>query len=110
MRASTKSIKPLDKRFALIGAEQRFKRACEQIVLLNGKIRDMQRRYNKAKRDNLRSFRYNMRLQLAVVEGLRNTYYDYAHNKADQVAQLRQELFGEEVEVISDSDTDYMSE
>ena len=49
-------------------------------------------------------FRYNLRLKLAVVEGVRNIYYDYAYAKADQVADLRRELFNESVEIVSGSD------
>ena len=29
-------------------------------------------------------------------------YYDYAHKKAEAVAELRQELFGEVVDIVSD--------
>ena len=37
-------------------------------------------------------------------------FYDYAYAKADQVADLRRELFNESVEIVSGSDSDYMSE
>ena len=49
-------------------------------------------------------------LKLAVVKGVRNMYYDYAYAKADQVADLRRELFNESVEIVSGSDSDYMSD
>ena len=78
--------KTTDKRFSLMDSERRFKRACEQIVQLNYKMSDLQSRYSTAKKENHRSFRYSLRLRLAVVEGLRNMYYDYAHNKAQTVA------------------------
>lgn len=74
--------------------ERKFRCACQQIHLLNSKLDDLQKRYLSAKRTNLRPFRYNLRLKLAVLEGLRNMYYDYAHGKADQVATLRQEVYG----------------
>jgi hypothetical protein len=32
---------------------------------------------------------------------MRNMYYDYAHKKAEVVAELRQELFGEVVDIVS---------
>ena len=91
-------------------AERRFRRACDQIVLLNQKLGEVQKRYKNARRTNNRSFRYNLRLKLAVVEGVRNMYYDYAYAKADQVADLRRELFNESVEIVSGSDSDYMSD
>lgn len=98
--------KTMDKRFSLMDSERRFKRACEQIVQLNYKMSDLQFRYSRAKAENHRSFRYSLRLRLAVVEGLRNMYYDYAHNKAQTVADLRREMFGEDVQIISDDMSD----
>ena len=91
----------LSQRFKLVDEERRFRRACQQIILLNQKLGDLQKRYRSAKKENLRTFRYSLRLRLAVVEGLRNMYYDYAHEKADQVAVLRKEMFGQEVQIIS---------
>ena len=98
----------LDKRFTLSDAERRFRRACDQIVLLNQKLGEVQKRYKKARSTNNRS--YNLRLKLAVIEGARNMFYDYAYTKADQVADLRRELFNESVEIVSASDSDYISE
>lgn len=70
-------------------AETRFKRACEQVVLLNDKLEGLQRRYDKAVQENHRSFRYNLRLKMASVEGVRNAYYEYACEKAEHIAELR---------------------
>lgn len=103
-------IKSLDKRFTLSEAERRFRKACDQIVMLNQRLGDVQKRYKMAKRSNNRSFRYNLRLKLAVIEGSRNMFYDYAYAKADQVAELRRELFNESVEIVSGSDSDYSSD
>ena len=97
----------LDKRFTLYDAERRLRRACDQIVLFNQKLGEVQKCYKKARSTNNRSFRYNLRLKLAVIEGARNMFYDCANAKADQVADLRRELFNESVEIVS---TDYMSE
>ena len=110
MRSAPILSKKMDKRFTLIESERRFKRACDQIVLLNQKLSQVQKRYRNAKNENNRSFRYNYRLQLAAVEGVRNMYYDYAYAKADQVAELRRELFNETVEIVTQSDSDYTSD
>ncbi|OWF49401.1 hypothetical protein KP79_PYT16601 [Mizuhopecten yessoensis] len=93
-----------EKRASLLGAERRFRRSCEQIVLLNQRIEELQVRYDKAKQTSNCPFRYNLRLKLAVVEGLRNVYYDYARGKAKMVADLRQELFGEIFRIVADDD------
>jgi hypothetical protein len=50
--------------------ERRFKRACEQIVQLNYSLDVLQQRYNKAKKDNHKSFRYSLRLRIAVLDGI----------------------------------------
>ena len=97
--------KRLNKKATLVENERRFKKACEQIVQLNYSLDALQQRYNRAKKDNHRSFRYSLRLRIAVVDGMRNMYYDYAHKKAEAVAELRQELFGEVVDIVSDEST-----
>lgn len=94
--------KTFNKKSSLVESERRFKKACEQIVQLNYSLDALQQRYNKAKKDNHRSFRYSLRLRIAVVDGMRNMYYDYAHKKAEAIAELRQELFGEVVDIVSD--------
>ena len=103
-------MKTLNKRFTLSDAERRFRKACDQIVMLNQRLGDVQKRYKNAKKANDRAFRYNLRLKLAVIEGARNMFYDYAYAKADQVATLRRELFNESVQIVSGSDSDYASD
>lgn len=73
----------------LYETEMRFKKACEQVVLLNDKLEGLQRRYDKARQENHRSFRYNLRLKMASVEGVRNAYFEYACVKAEKIAELR---------------------
>lgn len=72
--------------------EFRFRRACEQVVLLNNKLKELQVRYDRAKLAELRSFRYNIRLRMSGVEGVRNAYYEYARQKADKVLFLRHKI------------------
>jgi hypothetical protein len=64
----------LNKKSTLVDNEKRFKRACEQIVQLNYSLDALQQRYNKAKKDNYKSFRNSQRLRIAVVDGMRNMY------------------------------------
>ena len=92
---------------ALHRAQTRFREACFQLKLLNKQLTDMKDRYSRAKDDNFRSFRYNLRLKLAVIKRVRNMYYDYAYMKAEDVARLRHDLFGENMEIVaSDSEHD----
>ncbi|KAH3854698.1 hypothetical protein DPMN_097246 [Dreissena polymorpha] len=43
-------MKTLDKRISLTEAEGRFKKACDQIVILNKRLGEVQKRYKMAKR------------------------------------------------------------
>ena len=72
----------------LYETESRFRRACEQIILLNSRLEELQLRFDQARLDNHKSFRYNLRLKMATVEGVRNSYYEYACWKAETVAEL----------------------
>ena len=83
--------------------QHRFRRACDQIVLLNRKMDSVLYRYHEARNLGNRSFRYKLRLRLAVVEGIRNMFYEYANRKAIQIVNLRRDLFGEIVEIVSDN-------
>jgi hypothetical protein len=103
MKAAARNPR-LDQRFTLLESERRFRRACEQIVQLNYKLDELQSRYLGAKTDGLRTFRYNYRLRLSVIEGLRNMYYDYAHQKAEDITGLKMDLYGEIVDVVSGSE------
>lgn len=90
---------PINKHLVLEEAERRFYIARDQIVLLNRKLTELQYRYDAAKRVGRNSFRYNLRLRMTVLEGMKNVYYAYAHDQADNVAILRRELFGQQVRI-----------
>jgi len=77
---------------ALDAVVPKFQRACDQVRRLNAHIQSLQVRYDRAKRDNQRSFRYSLRLKIATVEGVRNTYYEYACETGAQVEDLQVEL------------------
>lgn len=85
--------------------EDKFYKACDQIVIIDRKLQDMTHRYNNANRDGHRSMRYNRRLQLVTLEGVRAAFYQYAEITADQMTELRCQLYGDEVIVPGDDDT-----
>ena len=84
--------------------ERHLARACEQIILLNDFIGKLTKRYETSKIQNFRSFRYNLRVRISVFEGVRNVFYEYCRDVAEDIADLRGELFGQNVEIITDSD------
>ncbi|OWF41145.1 hypothetical protein KP79_PYT16485 [Mizuhopecten yessoensis] len=65
-----------------------FRRACQQLVQLNTRLRFLTNRYQRAKEENRRSFRYSLRLRLALFEGTRNMYYDFAMAKLSDINEV----------------------
>ncbi|KAI0240625.1 hypothetical protein LSAT2_008627 [Lamellibrachia satsuma] len=89
--------------------DRKFRRACDQILLLNNQIEDLQTRYDRAMKANRRSFRYSLRLRLATLEGVRNMFYEYASRCADELEELQNQLIeaGEDPdELDTDDDND----
>ena len=70
-------------------ADAMFKKTCNQLVLLNNQIDSLQLRYDRAVRDGARAARYNHRIKLCAVEGIRNMFYEYAVRLADKIDALR---------------------
>ena len=68
--------------------DAKFRRACQQIRLLNRRIDDAQVRYDRGYSANQRSYRYTLRLQLATLEGTRNMFYEYACRRQLMAAGL----------------------
>jgi hypothetical protein len=79
--------------------EKRFLLCCRQITIVDQKLDYLQIRYQRASRANHRSLRYSLRLQIATVEGVRNVYYQYAKVKGTEIANMRRDLFDEDVDV-----------
>ena len=73
----------------LQGEEKKFVRASEQFSLINKQYEQLKWRYDKAKKEKSSSFRYNLRLKLSVLEGMRGMYYEYLFLKAEDVNMLR---------------------
>jgi len=76
----------------MLEAESCFRRACRQILVLNRMVTDMQFRYDTALKQNARAFRYALRVRIAVLEGVRSMYFEYASMKADMIVELRKQV------------------
>lgn len=73
-------------------ARIKFERACQQIALLDQKIRDLEVRYKRAVKFKKNSFRYNLRLRLSVVTGVKMMYHHYASTKAEELTKIRRQI------------------
>ena len=72
--------------------EQHFQHACDQITILNREITMLQKRYKQKTSENQKSYRYNIRLKLATLEGVRCVFHRYAEQKALLLDQFNVEL------------------
>ena len=95
----------------LMDAEKCFRRSCNQILLLNRVLEELQSRYDSASKQHMRAFRYSLRMRISVLEGVRNMYYHYASMKADLICRLRQLVQIEHADLQeSDSSSDHYIE
>lgn len=81
-----------EKRRELRDTELKFQKACRQLAYINHRLADLTQRYNKAKRNNQRSFRYNLKLKISVLEGVKSMFYDYIYMKAEDINMLRHDV------------------
>ena len=71
---------------------EKFQKAWRQVLLLNSQAVEIGARYDRAVNDNLRNYRYLLRLRLCSVEGLRNMYHEYSCRQAEKIADLEANL------------------
>ena len=51
---------------------------------------EQQTRYRRAEYNGQQSFRYNHRIRLCVLEGIKEVYYQYAYTMAQTLDKMRQ--------------------
>lgn len=66
----------------------KLNRSNEQLQRVNQTLDSLEKRYKEAKKSKIRAFRYNLRLRLAVAEGVRNIYLEYTRMKLSEMARL----------------------
>ena len=76
----------------LATAEKKYKKVCEAINVLDSKLDSITVRYERANAEQRKGFRYNIRLKLAVFEGMRASYYEYACLKGQEILNIRAAL------------------
>ena len=85
----------------LKATNRKFQRACKQILILDNVIVDTKSRYQSATTENRRSFRYCLLLKITTLERIRNMFYDYATEKAEEMEELKNRLT--EMGILADS-------
>lgn len=69
-----------------------FEKACNQIKVMEQQIRDLETRYKRAVHAKKHSFRYNLRLKLSVLTGVKMMYHHYAATKNDEIRRICNQL------------------
>ena len=72
--------------------DRKFRRACQQVAILNNQLTDLKQRYERAARMDRKSFRCSARLRVASMEGVRNMMYQYAEAKCEEIEELQDQL------------------
>ena len=79
-------------------SSRQFQAACDQIQLINSRLGDLQIRLHRAEKNKSPS-QHSLKLQLSVVEGVRNMMIEYASYKSDHMTFLLGHLYGPEEEM-----------
>ena len=69
-------------------ASKLLNKACYQLLLLDEKEKQMERRYTRAVDAGRRTFRYTLRLQLSAIQGVKSMIHHYATGLADVIDEL----------------------
>lgn len=72
--------------------DRKFRRARDQIVLLNNQIEALLVRYHRAKGEDCRSVYCAVRMHIATIEGVRNMYFEYARQQCEFIDVLQTTL------------------
>ena len=86
----------------LDAAESLFRRACEQVLILNKEVENLTSRYSESEKRGNKALCYQLRLRISVLEGVRNMFYEYAAQKANVITELQRHI-------LADDDSDNMS-
>jgi hypothetical protein len=76
----------------LMTLNQQICYACDQVMVINSQIKDLEIRYDRAADEKRKSFRYSLRLRLATLEGTRTMYLEYAKHKATHLDAIEAEI------------------
>lgn len=74
----------------------RLDKAQNQIVSLDKQIRELDLLYKRAQTTKKHSFRYNLRLRLSVITGIKMMYHHYKSSKEEEINEIHARLYGED--------------
>lgn len=87
-------------------AERKFDKACQQIIILDHQINDLETLYKRSVKSKKNAFRYNLRLKLSVITGVKMMYHHYAGTQAEEINRIRRSLRSYFVTDMENDDSD----
>lgn len=61
-------------------------------MIISRHVEEVTLRYHMADRAGDKNYRYNIRLRLSILDGVRNMYYEYAAKKAAEIVELQKRV------------------
>lgn len=80
-------------------AEQRLQKSLQQITVIDGQIRELEILYKRAQKSKKNASRYNLRLKLSVVSGIKMMYHHYSSSKREEINRLQTALHGDDYQL-----------
>merc|ERR1712121_99108 len=80
-------------------AEQRYHKSMQQINVIDQRIRELEILYKRAQKSKKNASRYNLRLKISVVSGIKMMYHHYSASKREEINKLCTELFGDDYQL-----------
>ena len=74
---------------------QKFRRSCDQVILLNNAISDAQIRFQRAASDGRPAIRYTLRMKVHTLERVRDLFHRYSHDLAMVMNELQARIIQE---------------
>ena len=78
--------------FDIEETETKMYRACEQVVIMDRKLKNLKKRFTTATKNGHRPVRYNLKIQISTLEGVRAAYRTYAVLKSEEVVEMTKKL------------------
>lgn len=86
-------MRKLEKEMSLTTVK--FRKACQQIQLLNNRFTEAETRYMRSMKEESHSWSaaacYSQRISLSAYDGIRSMYHIYAHKMAAKLDELKKE-------------------
>merc|ERR1712062_685991 len=81
------------------GEVTRCRAETKQILVIDAQIRELEILYKRAQKSKKNASRYNLRLKLSVVSGIKMMYHHYSSSKREEINKLRTQLFGDDYQL-----------